>query len=184
MYKALQQQVQPRILAIMLVLLLLLTVLAGYLYVLKKPFLALRQFDQTLMLLENEVKTGVPLENQIVSFQKHIAQLDKDLRGTGPQLPTNQMIAFVIGQLDTIADQHAVKLISIKPGATEELFTFQVLPFHVELSADYYSLFDWLTEVEQQLGPIVIKKFTLRKEGSTKQRRMSITLVSYQFMEK
>ena len=184
MYKALQQQVQPRMLAIMLVFLLLLTMLAGYLYVLKKPFLALRQSEQTLMLLENEVKTGVPLENQIVSFQKHIAQLDKDLRGTGPQLPTNQMIAFVIGQLDIIADHHAVKLISIKPGATEELFTFQVLPFHVELNADYFSLFDWLYEVEQQLGPIVIKKFTLSKESTTNKRRMSITLVSYRFMEK
>ena len=184
MYKTLQQQVQPRMLAFMLVFLLLLTVLAGYLYVFKKPFLVLRQSEQTLMLLENEVQTGVPLENQIVSFQKHIAQLDKDLRGTGPQLPTNQMIAFVIGQLDTIADHHAVKLISIKPGATEELFTFQVLPFNVELIANYFSLFDWLTEVEQQLGPIVIKKFTLSKEGTTNQRRMSITLVSYQFMEK
>ena len=168
----------------MLVFLLLLTMLAGYLYVLKKPFLALRQSEQTLMLLENEVQTGVPLQNQIVSFQKHVAQLDKELRGTGPQLPTNQMIAFVIGQLDAIASDHTVKLISIKPGATEELFTFQVLPFHVELSADYFSLFNWLTEVEQQLGPIVIKKFTLRNEGATKQRRMGITLVSYQFVEK
>ena len=184
MYKTLQKHVQPRMLAIILVSLLLLTITAGYLYVLKKPLQSLNQSEQTLFLLENEMQTGMPLQNQMVSFQKHVEQLNKNLLGAGPQLPRNQMIAFVIGQLDSISSHHTVKLMSIKPGITEELFTFQVLPFHVELSADYFSLYNWLNEVERELGPIVIKKFTLRKEGATKQRRMSLTLVSYQFVEK
>jgi Tfp pilus assembly protein PilO len=184
MYKTLQQQVQPRMLAILLISLLLLILIAGYLYVIKKPLQSLRQSEQTLYLLENELQTGMPLESQIVSFNKQVLQLEKDLKGTGPQLPVNQMIASVIGQLDNIADHNKVKLISIKPGTTEKIFTFQVLPFHVELSTDYFSLFNWLRELEQELGPILVKKFNLRKESKTNQRRMSLTLVSYQFVEK
>ena len=184
MYKTLQQQVQPRMLAIVLISLVLLIIIAGYLYVIKKPLQALRQSEKTLYLLDNELQTGVPLESQIVSYQKLVEQLGKDLKGTGPQLPLNQMIASIIGQLDIIADHHKVKLISIKPGITEQIFTFQVLPFYVELSADYFSLYNWLRELEKELGPILIKKFKLRKEGKSKQRSMSLTLVSYQFVGK
>ena len=182
-YKSIQQQVQPRILVIMLVSLILLTITAGYLYVLKVPFKEFRQSQQVMLLLENEIKTGIPLESQISAFQQQIEKLNLKLRGNSPQLPVNQMIAFVIGQLDQIARQHNVKLLSVQPGSSESIFNFRELPFHVELQGNYFDLFNWLFEIENELGPIVIKQFKFTSETKSSDRFFSLTITSYQFIE-
>jgi Tfp pilus assembly protein PilO len=183
MYKTLQEQVQPRMLAILLLSLLLLTAVAGYLYVLKKPMQQLNQSKQALQLLEREVDTGVSLESQIAIFEGVVKTLNLKLRGTGPELPVNQMIAFVIGQLDHIAAKHAVNLVSVKPATAGRIFTFRELPFNVELQGSYFSLFEWLYEVEKELGPIVIKQFEFTEVGNSKQRHLRLVIASYQFVD-
>lgn len=183
MYKALQKQVKPRMLAILLTSLILLTITAGYLYVLKRPVQDFRQARQTLELLETEMQTGIPLDSQIELFQQQIAQLHQQLHGSGQKLPLNQMMAFVMGQMDSIAASHNVKLVSVEPGNIEKIFIFQELPFHVVVTGNYFSLFDWLDQVERDLGPIVIKEFELTSEPNAALRRFTLTLVSYQFAE-
>lgn len=183
MYKSLQQQVQPRMLAILLVSLILLTMVAGYLYVLKAPLKEFSQSRQTLQLLEKEMQMGIPLHTQITSLQQQVDQLDIKLRGTGPHLPDSQMIAFVIGQLDNIAGQHDVKLIGVKPGRVETIFIFRELPFHIELQGNYFSLFNWLNQVEKELGPIVIKQFEINADTNSTNRNISLVIASYQFIE-
>jgi Tfp pilus assembly protein PilO len=183
MYRALQQQVKPQMLALLLVSLIFLTIIAGYLYVLKRPIQDFRQAQQTLGLLETELQTGVPVDGQIKLFQQQIAQLNQQLHGNSQELPLNQMIASVIGQMDKIAASHNVKLVSVEPGNIEKIFIFQELPFHVVVTGSYFSLFDWLDQVEHNLGPIVIKEFELTTEPNSAMRRFTLTLVSYQFAE-
>ena len=183
MYKALQKQVKPQMLAILLASLILLSITAGYLYVLKQPVQDFRQARQTLELLETEMQTGVPVESQVELFKQQVAQLHQQLHGNGQKLPLNQMIAFVMGQMDSIAASHDVKLISVEPGNIEKIFIFQELPFHVVVTGNYFSLFDWLDQVERDLGPIVIKEFELTSEPNSAIRRFTLTLVSYQFAE-
>lgn len=184
MYKELQQQIQPRMLVILLVSLILLSITASLLYVLKKPYKELQQHQQTLLLLKNEMRTGVPLQNQIDTKQQHVDQLNLKLRGTGPQLPVNKMVPHVIGALDKLAEKHQLNLSSVKPGTPDFLFTFKELPFIVEISGDYFSLFAWLKDVENNLGPIVIKQFNIRPTNTGKVRTMTLTIVAYQFEEK
>lgn len=181
MYKAIQEQVQPRMLIILLVSIILMALISSYLYVIKKPFQSLRQFQQTLALLKNEVQTGIPMQNQIEIQQQVVKQLNHKLHGTGPKLPVNKMVAYVIGELDKIARYHQVNLSSVKPQNPEILFTFKELPFQVEIIGDYFSLFAWLKDVENNLGPIVIKKFDISPAGQDKERRMVLTIVAYQF---
>ena len=183
MYSALQKHIKPQMLATLLVSLLLFAMTAGYLYVLKKPFQAFRQAQQTLELLESEMQTGAPLDSQIELLQQQNAQLNQQLHGNSQKLPINQMIAFVIGRLDGIAAAHDVKLISVEPGNVEKIFMFQELPFHVVITGNYFSLFDWLDHIERDLGPIVIKAFELSSEPNSPVRRFTLTLVSYRFAE-
>lgn len=183
MYKALQQQVKPQMLLIMLVALTLLAITASYLYVIKQPLQEMRQSQQTLELLQNEVDNGAPVQSQndMEMQQKLIDQLNVKLHGTGPKLPVNQMVAYVIGELDRIAGHHQVTLSSVKPESPQSLFTFREMPFQVEISGDYFNLFAWLKDIEQELGPIIIKQFDITPSGSTVERRMVLTLVAYQF---
>jgi Tfp pilus assembly protein PilO len=184
MYKALQQQVQSHMLAIVLIALFLMTLAAGYLYLLKVPLKEFHQSRQTLSLLEDEVQTGIPLQNQITNQQRQIEQLEIQLHGTGPQLPDSQMIAFVIGQLDKIAGQHDVTLVSVQPGLAETIFTFRELPFQMQLKGSYFSLFNWLFQVEKELGPVVIKQFEINADSNSNNRNISLVIASYQFIEK
>ncbi len=183
MYKTLQQQVKPQMLALLLVSVLCLMIIAGYLYVLKRPIQDFRQARQTLGLLETELKSGISVDGQIKVFQDHITQLNQQLHGDDQELPLNQMIASVIGQMDKIAATHNVKLVSVEPGNIEKIFIFNELPFHVVVTGSYISLFDWLNQVEHNLGPIVIKEFDLTPEPDSTVRRFTLTLVSYQFAE-
>lgn len=183
MYKALQKQVKPQMLAILLGSLIFLTLLSGYLYVLKQPLKDFNQAWNTQELLETELQTGIPLASQIDIFQQQITELNQQLHGSKQRLPLNQMIVSVISQLDTIAAAHHVKLISVEPGDVEKIFIFQELPFNVVVIGKYANLFDWLDQIGRDLGPIVIKKFELTPEPDSAMRRFTLTLVSYQFVE-
>ncbi len=181
MYRALQEQVQPRMLIIMLVSIIFLTLISSYLYVIKKPFLGLRQHQQTLSLLQGELQTGIPLQHKIKTQQQLVENLNQQLHGTGPKLPVNKMIAYVIGELDKIASRHQVNLSSVKPQTSKTMFSFKELPFQIEISGDYFNLFSWLKDVEHDLGPIVIKQFDISPLGRTNDRKMQLTIVAYQF---
>jgi Tfp pilus assembly protein PilO len=183
MYRALQKQVKPQMLAILLVSLIFLTLLSGYLYALKRPLQDFNQARNTLELLENELQTGIPLGNQIGLFQQQIVQLNQQLHGSSQKLPLNQMIVSVISQMDAIAAAHHVKLISVEPGNIEKIYIFQELPFNVVVIGKYVNLFDWLDQIGRDLGPIVIKNFELTPEPDSAMRRFTLTLVSYQFAE-
>lgn len=183
MYKALQKQVKPQMLATLLVSLIFLTLLSGYLYILKQPIKEFNQARNTLTLLENELQSGIPLGNQIDLFQQQITKLNQELHGSKQKLPLNQMIVSVISQMDTIAAAHQVKLISVEPGSVEKIYIFQELPFNVVVVGKYVNLFDWLDQIGRDLGPIVIKNFELTPEADSASRRFTLTLVSYQFAE-
>ena len=158
-----------------------LTLTASYLYLFKTPFKDYLQLQQKLDLLKEEIHTGIPLSKQIESSEASVLSLKKKLYGENPQLPVNQKMASVIGQLDTISAGHHVNLIAIKPGEVTQLFLFQELPFNIEITGSYFSLFNWLYQVEKDLGPIVVKEFDISPESTTANLNMKLTLASYQF---
>ena len=185
MYKVLQEQIQPRMLMGLLVSIILMALLSSYLYVIKQPFNGFRQQQQTLTLLQDEVTTGIPLQNRIKSQQQLVKQLNTKLHGAGAEdLPTNKMVPHIIGALDKIANRHKVNLASVKPQNTESLFTFREVPFQIEISGEYFNLFAWLRDVENELGPIVIKQFDISSIAQSNDRRMILTIASYQFEDK
>ncbi len=181
MIKYLQQQVQPSMLLLLMASIIGLTLMAAYLYVFKQPLKEYLQLHQKLDLLQDEIQTGIPVSKQIEATDKSLQDLKKKLYGTNPQLPVNQKIASVIGQLDTISAGQNVNLTSIKPGDVTQLFLFQEQPFNIEISGSYFSLFNWLYQVEKELGPILVREFEISTDTSN--LRMKLTLASYQFAQ-
>jgi Tfp pilus assembly protein PilO len=180
MFKTLQQQISLQMLLIVMALLMLLTVTAAYLYVFKKNFSDYKQSQQTVALLQDEINTGVSLPEQVLATQNAVQKLQQQLLGSAPDMPLNQKVSFVVGHLDSISNAHQVKLIGVKPGEISKVAMFQELPFYVEISGGYFSLFDWLQHTERELEPIIVKDFALHaQENGTIQMKM--TLVSYLF---
>ena len=183
MISYLQQQVKPQMLLLMMGSIILLTLLAGYLYILKLPLSGYRQSLQNLESLKSGDLTAIPLEGRIESTQTNLQQLEKKLLGSDPQLSVNQKFAAMIGRLDAVSAKYDVQLNAIAPGEVSKIFLFQELPINIEITGSYFSLFDWLEQVERELKPITVKQFELRSNIETNSRSMKLTLVTYLFAQ-
>jgi hypothetical protein len=53
------------------------------------------------------------------------------------------------------------------------------LPFAIEVSGNYFSLYDWLQEVEKELGPMVVKKIDIEPLSGGQEQFMRLNMVSY-----
>ena len=158
----------------------LLTLLAAYLYVFKQSLADYRKSLQTLESIKSETQPGIPLSSQIEATQLNLLQLEKKLQGRNPQLSLNQKFASMIGQLDAISSHHDVQLNAITPAEVMKVFMFQELPINIEITGSYFSLFDWLQEVENELEGVRVKQFEISPNLETNSRSMKLTLVSYQ----
>ena len=156
--------------------------LAGYLYVLKKPFAALSMHEAALRELQTAYQPDPTLLERIADTQAAVDALDKTLFGHTADLAENELVAHVVGKLDEIAHQHAVQLVGVEPGAIGRILEFDEIPFHVEAAGDYFRLIDWLNAAEQALGPMRITAFEIIA-GASGKRRLHFTLVAYRHVE-
>lgn len=179
MISKIQQQVPPRTLVILLLSIWLLTGLAAYLYLFKKPLdVFLKERSHIHRLGQNPTPRS-SLDEEIQTIQKQIGFYQEKLNQGESKLSLNLMIAKVIGKLDRIAKQQSARLISIEPRNPTPVLLFEELPFSIEVEGTYFSLYKWLQAVEDNLQPMVIKEFQIHRGKSDEQIKMSLTLVSY-----
>ena len=178
MLQRMLQQLDQRMLLALLLAIPCLSATASYLYLFKKPLAQYAQTTESLQRLEGEAESEQPLSGDILQLRQEIEQLNRRLRGDNPALATNEMVAYVIGRLDLIAADHAVQLVSVAPGSPTGVLMFEEIPFHIEVTGSYFSIFRWLHEIEAALGPMVVKQFDLQPSIGN-ERRMRLVMVSY-----
>lgn len=176
---AITAQLPLRSLVFVLVAVLALIGTAGYLYVLKTPLLALSGTQDEFFNMRRAHPANEPVEARIATIEAELETLRAKLQGSGRKLAANEMVAFVIGRLDAIAQRQKVKLVGVEPGRIAKVFEFDEIPFHVEVLGDYFHLVDWLHAAERELGPMVIKSFDIAPAPGDDVRRMRLTMVSY-----
>ena len=178
MLDRLLQELDQRMVLALLVAIPCLTITASYLYLFKKPIARYAQSAETLQRLEQEAENDQPLSGDILQLQRDIERLNHRLSGNNPALATNEMVAYVIGRLDLIASDHAVQLVSVTPGKPTAVFMFEEIPFNIEVTGSYFSIFSRLHDIKVALGPMVVKQFELQR-GADNERRMRLVMVSY-----
>jgi Tfp pilus assembly protein PilO len=155
------------------------TCLAGYLYGFKKPIQEYRLLQSSSRLLEAKVESGSGISQELAAVQSEIDVLTQQLQGQTPVMSNSKMVAYVINGLDAISSEHSVQFLGLKPAAPGIVKYFEELPFSIEVSGNYFSLFDWLQEVERELGPMVVKKIDIEPLGGTEEQIMRLNMVSY-----
>jgi Tfp pilus assembly protein PilO len=145
------------------VLALLFAVLAVYVVLpVAKEF---RSTGSSLALLRAGASDGVSLEAQLSKLRADVASLEKTLNGDASNLPAKQMEAFVIGRLQTISWQNDVVLASVQPREGTPINQFRELIFDVELEGDYFDFFEWLRDIDKELGFVVVKRFQIARSN-------------------
>ena len=115
----------------------------------------------------------------LAAAEARVAELEKQIYGAGPAVPTSQMASHVIGRLDGLARDFGVRLAGVKPGAHGEVLGFAEVPFDVQVEGDYLRLMGWLGRVEGELHPMVVKRFRIEPLADAGLLRMELRVVSY-----
>lgn len=158
-----------------------LTLLACYLYLFKQPLAQYRQlasqYSRSLADLENQRNSFDA--GQIDALRAAIHQAEDRLYGKGPRPGARDMVPHVVGELDRLSQDHAVRLRSVKPGTVETVLMFDEVPFDVSVQGRYFDLYGWLLAVESELRPMVVKHFSIREGRNGEDLQMSLRIVSY-----
>lgn len=115
----------------------------------------------SLTLLRQGAADGASLEAQLDTLRTDVASLERTLNGDASSLPAKQMEAFVIGRLQTISWRNEMILASVQPSEGTPLNEFRELIFDVELRGSYFDFFDWLQNIDEELGFVVVKRFEM-----------------------
>ena len=176
---ALLNKMSPQSIYGTMVAIVVMTCLAAYLYGFKKPLQDYKLLKANSQILEAKVESGGGISLKLEGIQSEIDSLKERLQGQTPLLSNSQMVAHVINRLDIISSKHAVQLLGVRPATPGTVKYFEELPFSIEISGNYFSLFDWLQEVEMELGPMVVKKINIAPISGTQEQMMRLNMVSY-----
>lgn len=149
---------------------------------------AYRSVDMSLTLLKNNVQEGASLDSELASLSVEVARLERTLKGDAANLPAKKMQAFVIGRLQTISWRNDIELLGIQPREGQPIAQFNELIFDVELRGDYFDFYDWLANVSEELGFVVVKSFEMApaneaSEGPDPRLQVKLTVASYRNRE-
>ena len=181
MYASLQQ-LDPR--SLRLIMVLVWAVLAAVVgtYVLKPQYKSYKQGVASRHLLENRVGDEEQLKRDIASVRLDIDALRLKLQGDIEDVPLNQMESYLIGRLQGVSWASDVELVGVKPGHATRVLGFEEMAFEVEVRGDYRSLYAWLRELDRKLGFILVKQYAItpvRTDKAADQLRMQLTMVFY-----
>ncbi len=132
--------------------------------------------------LKELVSNKDQLDEQKNNLVEKIEKIKRDLRGDMANLPEKKIEAFIIGELQNISWNHEINLIGVKPVKGSEIQMFQEVLFKVQLSGEYFDLYEWLLELRNQLGFIVIKNLELNSSNDSSNDAlllMKLTIASY-----
>lgn len=179
---------EPRVVAMLLAAVVLLVTAVEVTYLLWPQVKTYRDLSSSHQLLEQTVTSSDSLTRQLERIDTEVQALSRELHGDMARLPARQMESFVIGRLQKVSWATDVELVSVQPGSGRQVQNFRESLFEVRLNARYHDFFQWLQQVNDELGYIVVKKFEI-DSGSPEDidnpvLSLSLTLVSYRIEER
>lgn len=154
--------------------------LAALLYGIKPAYLEYQRTEEkALRAASSAVNRDLGAEAGLNRLRAEVEALREELVGDAGQVPREQIESFVVGTLDRISQRHGVQLVSIQPSETASVWMFEELPYSVSVTGSYFSLHQWLYEVEEDLRPMVVKSFEMRPSRPEGRVQLDLRVVAY-----
>lgn len=126
------------------------------------------------------------LDAQLEALRERVGELERRLHGDMANLPPKEVEAYIIGRLQAISWRNRVELVGVEPGSGETIESFREMLFNVSLAGDYFDLYNWLRDLGEELGFVVIKQYQMSPiDRSETNPRLSaeLTIASYRTIE-
>ena len=160
----------------------LLLVAALLTYAIAPKFKVYRSVMQSYGVLGSVVTTNNFLQQDLHKLRQEKSDLEKRLNGQRANLPFNQFESHVIGRLQDMAWRHNVVLSGVQPAKGKKFDQFREMLFRVNLSGNYFEIYDLLTDFQTSLGVVVVKTFKLTPNSNSADDpslRVQMTIASY-----
>ena len=177
----LMRELGPRAWAGLLGAAFVLKLLAAWLYLLKPSLAQYRELadGSSPSAIADAEKRAAENESAIAAIGREVEALREQLYGSSSALPLEQIESFVIDRLDRLSVPRGVQLVSVTPGQPGEVLMFDELPYDVDVRGDYFALHEWLRAAEDDLRPMVVKRFEMSTDPRDEAVAMKLRLVSY-----
>lgn len=137
-----------------------------------------RQASSEVQLLERAALDSAALDQQLDERRKTIDELRRRLHGDMGDLPSQQVESYIIGRLQRVSWNNGVELVSVEPQNGDRVHIFQEMLFNVVLIGEYSNLYRWLWETRNELGFVVIKEYSLKRNDDRDEEPRLLARVS------
>ena len=173
-------EVDPRMLQLLAVALVVLSLAASALYVIKPAW---SEFAD-IQFRHNQAGAGMPggapsSESLMQTAEREVEDLRNALYGDAANIPRSEIESFVVDALDRVSEAHGVRLLSISPDLPDSILMFEELPYTVEVAGSFFAIHQWLYTVEQDLRPMVVKRFELTPSQDRTRVTLNMRIVAY-----
>lgn len=155
-------RIEPRMLLLLLVSLLAIVLLQGWLLLLRAPLADYRRLQGERTALVQPRSEPSRLQAKIGLIEGELAALARQPGGESTHRPVEQMVVGIIDRLDRIAARRGVRLDSVRPGTTRRVLMFDEVSADIKVTGKYQALFEWLSDAEKELGPLVVTQFSMK----------------------
>ncbi len=176
------QHIDPKVMRLLLLSSLLLLGTVMFSFMLLPEIKSHRSLLETRGQLQQIVESGSDLPGVLVEEHANVEQISHRLHGDMADLPMEQMEAYIIGRLQKISWRTGVELVSVQPTQGQTVHIFREILFGVELATKYLDFFDWLRQLNQELGFVVIKDYEMTpmdRRESDPVLKVKLTMASY-----
>ncbi len=158
-----------------------LTLLAAWLYLLQPSLAQYRELADSAspFAIADAETRAAENDGAIAAIGREVQSLREQLYGSSSALPLEQIESYVIDRLDRLSVPRGVQLVSVTPGEPGEVLMFDELPYDVDVRGEYFALHEWLRAVEEDLRPMVVKRFEMSTGPRDEAVAMKLRLVSY-----
>lgn len=129
-----------------------------------------QQSAHTKSVLSQVVNNQGGVADEIASVRREVDALRKQVAGDMASLPQREMESFVVDRLQAISWRNGVELGALKPAAGIDTSHYSEMLFQIELAGGYFQLVDWLRDLADELGFVVVKEqqLALKQSGGLK----------------
>lgn len=180
-------EVEPRSLALILLLISLVVVAAMSLYVVKPQYQRFSESSTSFHMLNSQIDDQTQLQQAITDEHQRIKALQLQLHGEAGDMPVNEIEAYLVGRLQGLAWDADIELAGVRPGQAKQIMEFEEISFKVDVTGEYRNLYRWLNKIGDTLGFMLVSNYEIGLTGSSSEQtqlKMNVTIVFYRAADK
>jgi Tfp pilus assembly protein PilO len=158
---------------------LLLTLVQGWLLVLRQPFGEYLKLKSERATLESPAGSSAQLAAEVERAERQLAALTERLAGAEKPNATDRTIVQLMDRLATLAGRHGATLHGVRPADTRRALMFDEMAFDIQGAGSYPALLKWLEDMESELAPFVVTQFSIKRGTTAEALAMDLRLAVY-----